>query len=110
MHARATLKHVTKYKKGDKLKLNRITGNDVVLTTYQQLWMSLPNPGKQELASMKKLEKEGWDLGNLMLEWVENHRQKGGALHQIKWYRVCSLQFMRCVTHFYLFRLSLMKA
>ncbi len=65
----------------------RLKSNDIVLASYRELFISLPQPDKETIKSWVKA-KPKVNLSQKLREWVELHKHEKGLLHQIDWYRV----------------------
>jgi hypothetical protein len=62
-----------------------LTDCDIVLTSYWELSNSCVFPKGED---MRKLKKKLKDNPKAVEEWIEDHREEGGFLHKITWYRV----------------------
>ncbi|KAE8453574.1 hypothetical protein EG329_010435 [Mollisiaceae sp. DMI_Dod_QoI] len=65
----------------------RLKSNDIVLASYRELFISLPQPDKETIKSWVKA-KPKVNLSQKLREWVELHKHEKGLLHQIDWYRI----------------------
>ncbi|KAF8864887.1 P-loop containing nucleoside triphosphate hydrolase protein [Acephala macrosclerotiorum] len=61
--------------------------HDIVLTTYWELFTSLPQPSKQTVQDWIAMRPKV-DLFKKYQQWVEDHKDQKGPLHQIDWYRI----------------------
>jgi hypothetical protein len=64
----------------------RLKSNDIVLTTYWELFHSLPQPPKQLLEAWR--DNKNVNEFEKLQSWVETHKHEMGLLHQVNWYRV----------------------
>ncbi|EPE25681.1 P-loop containing nucleoside triphosphate hydrolase [Glarea lozoyensis ATCC 20868] len=83
------------YKASLKLELWQITDCDIMITSWNEVSASCPYPdatiinelrGRTE--SRKKKGNPEEDESTPIEEWIEQHREEGGLLHQIKFHRV----------------------
>jgi hypothetical protein len=66
--------------------VTRLKSNDIVLTTYWELCQSLPQPPKNLLEEWRQ-DKDVNEFESLQ-QWVRDHKDEMGLLHQVNWYRV----------------------
>jgi hypothetical protein len=89
-HAPVLGENVMQFKSADEDNtVTRLKTNDIVLTTYWELCQSLPQPPKklvEEWNSDKRV-----NVFQALQEWVRDHMNEMGLLHQVTWYRVSYL-------------------
>jgi len=60
--------------------------HDIVVTTYWELFQSLPHPDKK---TIKEWEKDSTiNIFQAYLQWAEDREDENGLLQEITWYRV----------------------
>lgn len=80
---------VTEFKASNKwMTAGILKACDVVLTTYWELFQSLPQPSPGEVQEWMADKEKKKDIYSEYLKWVEKNKQKKGTLHQVEWYRV----------------------
>ncbi|KAF4627636.1 hypothetical protein G7Y89_g10521 [Cudoniella acicularis] len=66
--------------------LTKLTNSAIVLTTYWELFNSMPSPPKA-LIDAWKADKNVDEWGELE-RWTAEHMEEAGLLHQVDWYRI----------------------
>lgn len=75
------------------------TSCDVVLTTWHELNQSVPWPDADTLLRLRQLNRVRKDRSiddesSPIVEWIEDHQEEGGNLHQIYWRRVSPFRLL----------------